>query len=70
MPQENYHDQVKKSYMTHMAICDIVTPPEEDSVGQILARVPQDIIVLKAIENTRYLRTRTLIPKSGNVHLV
>lgn len=52
-----------------MAIRDLIHPPSDLTVFDQVARVRLDLQILGAIRNTRYLRGRTTVPKSGNLHL-
>jgi hypothetical protein len=72
MPKQSYHDKVKETYLTHMVLRDVLTPPDVDadnSLDNIVGRLTLDLIALRAIEQTRYLCARNHIPKAGNLHL-
>jgi hypothetical protein len=72
MPKQMYREKVKETYLAHMVIRDILSPPDDDAgqaLDDILTKLTADIITLRAIDQTRYLRTRNDIPKAGNLHL-
>lgn len=59
-----------RSYLTHMAIRDIVDMVEDDNFEEQINRLEIDIRIIQAIKNTRYLRGQThKIAKAGNIHL-
>ncbi|KAJ7349727.1 hypothetical protein DFH08DRAFT_863010 [Mycena albidolilacea] len=69
MPRQNYHSRVLRSYMTHMTIRDIITPPEDLDFTSLIDKLSVDIQTLHAIRTTRYLGDRGHVAKAGNLHL-
>lgn len=69
MPRENIHDQVLRAYVCHLSLRDNLIPPHELDITEMLAQLQADIDLFRTIKNTRYLNTRTSIPKSGCLHL-
>ena len=66
MTRKTYHEQVLRNYLMHMVLRDIILPPlDEDLADQIQL----DLTILEGIRTTRYLRPRTSVAKSGNLHL-
>jgi hypothetical protein len=51
-----------------MAIRDLVNPPSDD-IYQKAEQIKLDLAILEGIQNTRYLRGRSEVAKSGNLHL-
>ncbi|KAF8142833.1 hypothetical protein K438DRAFT_1994543 [Mycena galopus ATCC 62051] len=69
---QTYREQVKQTYLTHSILWDTLAPPDDDAglaLDEILANLTADIVALRAIDQTRYLRERNHIPKAGNLHI-
>src|SRR6266576_3325685 len=69
MPSQTLHDQVLRAYILHLTLRDALIPPEDLPLTELLLRLQADMEMYRAIKNTRYLNTRTSIPKSGSLHL-
>lgn len=67
MTRKTYHSQVTRSYLLHMVLRDIIQPPEDED---LTSQIQLDLTVLEGIRQTRYLRPRPMVKKSGNLHLV
>jgi len=69
MPRKTYHSQVIRQYLLSTILRDIILPAPDHDLEQITENLNFDISVILAIRNTRYLQTRSKVPKSGNLHL-
>jgi len=69
MPHKTYHSQVIRQYLLSTILRDIILPVPDHDLEQITENLNFDISVILAIRNTRYLQTRSKVPKSGSLHL-
>ncbi|KIL55662.1 hypothetical protein M378DRAFT_62003, partial [Amanita muscaria Koide BX008] len=69
MPRKNLHDQVVRAYLLHLSLRDILLPPHELELDELLLRLQADLQIYHKIKSTRYLNPCTSIPKSGSLHL-
>jgi hypothetical protein len=69
MPRKNIRDQLLQAYVTHLSLQDVLIPPHELPVTELIARLQADLELFWRLRNTRYLNPRTSIPKSGSLHL-
>ncbi|KAF8193598.1 hypothetical protein K438DRAFT_1934812 [Mycena galopus ATCC 62051] len=69
MPRTSQHSSITRTYLTHMVMCDLIVPPESLDFATMVDKLAGDIQTLKAIRETRYLRPRDHVAKTGNLHL-
>ncbi|KDQ28677.1 hypothetical protein PLEOSDRAFT_1015044, partial [Pleurotus ostreatus PC15] len=68
MPRARIHDKLRHAYLIHMMMRNTISP--SDDLAEAIQRLQQDMEILNAIKNTRYLHTRTHVPKQGNLHVL
>jgi hypothetical protein len=69
MPRTNLHDHVLRAYVLHLGLRDTLLPADELPPEELLSRLQGDLDLFNKIKNTRYLNSRTSVPKSGSLHL-
>jgi hypothetical protein len=52
-----------------MTLRNLLLLPEEEDLDALCQRLQMDMVALQAIQETRYLRDRSDVPKAGNLHL-
>jgi DNA-binding CsgD family transcriptional regulator len=69
MPKPTVHDKFLNEYLIYMMARDILTPPEKQSIQNLIEQTDLDISMLLAILLTRYPNGRHRVPKAGNLHI-
>lgn len=69
MPRPTAHSEAIRNYFLSSLLRDIILPPPDDDFAQFADNLTFDLNVINAIQNTRYLRGRGNVPKSGTLHL-
>ncbi|KAF6749093.1 hypothetical protein DFP72DRAFT_548602 [Ephemerocybe angulata] len=64
MPRKTVHAQLRLTYLKYMAVRDLIDPLHDDPIA-LTARVQLDMATLRSIRETRYLRGRVPVEKSG-----
>lgn len=67
MPRTTHRELITQKYVIHTILRDQISPP--DDADEATRQLQMDLAILDAIKNTRYLRARDPVPKSGNLHL-